>query len=84
MPRLAEKKIRQYVKIAHDKGIAVRVTKPIEFPVWIRCVAISLSPYFERIADESRNAFRNMYWQMLLDCGVDWLDVDDLYSAGQF
>jgi len=27
---------------------------------------------------------RNTYWQILLDSGVDWLDVDDLYSASQF
>ncbi|KAF9653363.1 hypothetical protein BDM02DRAFT_3087593, partial [Thelephora ganbajun] len=62
IPRLAVKRIHKYVKIAHRKGITVRVTKPIDFPAWIR----------------------NMYWQMLLNCGVDWLDVDDLYSAGQF
>jgi len=62
IPKLAEKRIREYVKIAHARGIAVRITKPIDFPVWLR----------------------NIYWQMLLDCGVDWLDTDDLYSAGQF
>jgi len=62
IPNLAKKKILQYVKMAHDKGISVRVTEPIDFPVWIR----------------------NMYWQILLDCGVDWLDVDDLYSASRF
>jgi len=59
---LAKKKILEYVNIAHEKGMTVRVTQPIDFPLWIR----------------------NMYWQMLLDCGVDWLDVDDLCSAGQF
>jgi len=62
VPRLARKKIKHHVQIAHSKGIAVRVTEPIDFPGWIR----------------------NMYWQILLDCGVDWLDVDDLYSASQF
>jgi len=62
VPRLAKKKILEYVNIAHEKGMTVRVTQPIDFPLWIR----------------------NMYWQMLLDCGVDWLDVDDLCSAGQF
>jgi len=62
IPNLARKKIMQYVQIAHEKNIPVRVTEPIDFPVWIR----------------------NAYWQILLDCGVDWLDVDDLYSASQF
>jgi len=62
IPRLARGRILHYVRIAHDKGIAVRITEPIDFPVWLR----------------------NLYWQMLLDCGVDWLDVDDLYGAGQF
>jgi len=62
IPSLAKKKILRYVKMAHDKGIAVRVTEPIDFPVWMR----------------------NMYWQILLDCGVDWLDVDDLHSASLF
>lgn len=62
IPRFAAKKIRDHVGNAHDKGITVRVTQPIDFPVWIR----------------------NMYWQILLDSGVDWLDVDDLYSASQF
>jgi len=62
IPKLARQKILEYVNIAHSKGIAVRITELIDFPVWIR----------------------NMYWQMLLDCGVDWLDVEDLYSAGQF
>jgi len=38
IPRLAKKKIQNYVKIAHSKGIAVRVTEPIDFPGWIRCV----------------------------------------------
>ena len=39
IPRLAKKKIQNYVKIAHSKGIAVRVTEPIDFPGWIRYVA---------------------------------------------
>jgi hypothetical protein len=38
IPRLAKERIRHYVKIAHDRGIAVRITKPIDFPTWIRCV----------------------------------------------
>jgi len=38
IPRLAKKKILEYVGMAHSKGIAVRVTEPIDFPVWIRCV----------------------------------------------
>jgi len=38
IPRLAKKKILEYVNMAHSKGIAVRVTEPIDFPVWIRCV----------------------------------------------
>ena len=38
IPSLAKKKIMHYVKIAHDKGIAVRVTEPIDFPMWIRYV----------------------------------------------
>jgi len=62
IPRYAVEKIQEYVNIAHNKGITVRVTQPIDFPMWIR----------------------NMYWQILLDSGVDWLDVDDLYSASQF
>ena len=37
IPRLAKKKIVQYVELAHSKGIAVRVTEPIDFPVWLRC-----------------------------------------------
>jgi hypothetical protein len=43
IPKLAKKKIQDYVKIAHAKGIAVRVTEPIDFPVWIRCVVVSPS-----------------------------------------
>lgn len=62
IPKVAKKKLLRHIKIAHQKGIAVRVTEPIDFPVWIR----------------------NVYWQILLDCGVDWLDVDDLTSASQF
>jgi len=62
IPRLAEKRILKYVRNAHENNLTARITKPIDFPVWLR----------------------NLYWQMLLDCGVDWLDVDDLYSAGQF
>lgn len=38
VPSLAKKRILRYVKMAHDKGIAVRVTEPIDFPTWIRCV----------------------------------------------
>jgi hypothetical protein len=38
VPHLARKKILQYVRMAHNQGIAVRVTEPIDFPVWIRCV----------------------------------------------
>jgi len=41
IPKLAKKKILEYVGKAHSKGIAVRVTEPIDFPVWIRCVASS-------------------------------------------
>lgn len=43
IPNLAKKKIRQYVNMAHDKGMTVRVTEPIDFPVWIRCVPAPLS-----------------------------------------
>lgn len=39
IPKLAREKILHYVQIAHEKGIPVRVTEPIDFPVWIRCVA---------------------------------------------
>jgi len=42
VPRLAKEKILDYVNIAHGKGIAVRVTEPIDFPVWIRCVVVFL------------------------------------------
>jgi len=38
IPRLARGRILHYVRIAHDKGIAVRITEPIDFPVWLRCV----------------------------------------------
>ena len=38
IPRLAKQKILEYVNMAHSKGIAVRVTEPIDFPVWIRYV----------------------------------------------
>lgn len=41
IPKLAEKKILEYVKPAHAMGIAVRLTEPIDFPVWIRCVVVS-------------------------------------------
>lgn len=40
VPNLAKKKILRYVQTAHDKGIAVRVTEPIDFPVWIRYVVV--------------------------------------------
>ena len=83
VPRLAKERILDYVKTAHNQGIAARVTEPIDFPAWIRCVVV-FSLFLERIFDDCRNLPRNLYWQMLLDCGVDWLDVDDLYSAGQF
>jgi hypothetical protein len=43
IPNLAKKKLLQYVKMAHDKGISVRVTEPIDFPVWIRCVLVLFS-----------------------------------------
>ena len=42
IPRLAKERILEYVKTAHNKGIAARVTEPIDFPVWIRCVVVSL------------------------------------------
>lgn len=45
VPRFAVDKIRDYVEIAHNKGITVRVTQPIDFPVWIRCVAVFLPPF---------------------------------------
>ena len=38
IPKLAKKKLLRYITTAHQKGIAVRVTEPIDFPVWIRCV----------------------------------------------
>ena len=40
IPKLAKKKILEYVNNAHSKGISVRVTDPIDFPVWIRCVVV--------------------------------------------
>ena len=40
VPKLAKQKIIEYVNIAHSRGIAVRITKPIDFPVWVRCVVI--------------------------------------------
>jgi len=40
IPKLAKQKILEYVNMAHSKGIAVRVTEPIDFPVWIRCVVL--------------------------------------------
>lgn len=43
VPKLAKNKILEYVGMAHSKGIAVRVTEPIDFPVWIRCVVGSPS-----------------------------------------
>ena len=42
IPKLAKRKILRHVKMAHDKGIAVRVTEPIDFPKWIRCVVTFL------------------------------------------
>jgi len=42
IPRLAKERIQHYVKIAHDKKIAVRITKPIDFPTWIRCAVTHL------------------------------------------
>ena len=88
IPHLAKKKILQYVNMAHEKGIAVRVTEPIDFPVWIRYVVAPFPALPTRSlnirVNECRNLSRNLYWQILLDCGVDWLDVDDLYSASRF
>jgi hypothetical protein len=46
VPKLARKKILQYVKMGHDKGITVRITKPIDFPVWLRCVVDPLPSQF--------------------------------------
>jgi hypothetical protein len=43
IPKLARKKILQYVKMGHDRGITVRITKPIDFPVWLRCVVAPLA-----------------------------------------
>lgn len=40
IPKLAKQKILEYVNLAHSKGIAVRVTEPIDFPVWIRYVVL--------------------------------------------
>jgi hypothetical protein len=41
IPKLAREKILYYVNMAHAKGIAVRITNPIDFPVWIRYVVVS-------------------------------------------
>ena len=41
IPKLAREKLLDYVHMAHSKGIAVRVTDPIDFPVWIRCVVLT-------------------------------------------
>ena len=36
IPKLARKRILEYVGMAHGRGIAVRITKPIDFPMWLR------------------------------------------------
>lgn len=40
VPKLAKEKIVEYVVKAHARGIAVRITNPIDFPAWVRCVVI--------------------------------------------
>lgn len=80
IPSVGRRRIRRLVQSAHAKGIQTRFWNAPMTPTWARYVGFNQ----RSIVLYSNESCRNYIWQMLLDEGVDWLNVDDLLGARDF
>jgi hypothetical protein len=79
-PKIGRQRIRKLVVAANKRGIASRIWNIPAWTVWLRCVPLTLL----YLATKACSFCRNYIWQVLLEEGVSWLNVDDLPAAHYF
>lgn len=82
IPALGRRIVRDLTRTAHAKGIQARFWNTPMTPRWARYVP-KASCYFPLRASLNHSV-RNFIWQMLMDEGADWLNVDALQEASEF